>query len=183
MPVIVESKTPSELKDEWRTHPDLYKQLNREFKFEYDFAATNDNHLAPSYFTKQVSALDAESWFFPSIQIRPSGFLNPPFSMFKQFMAKASEQIRLAGDMFGEGVIVCLVKADAPETEWWRKNVLNKDQTMTIHEVRMLWPRLPYCNEEGKLMGIPMFPSCLIIMRPKPWHHTRWVNWRDYVDN
>ena len=176
MPVIVKSSTPIERKDEWRTLPELYKPLAEEFSFQYDFAASEQNALSHRYFTEENSALDAALWWTDRT-VPPFGWLNPPFSMFLEFMTKANEQIKLAGELFGYGAICCLVKADAPETKWWRNNVVDK-HGHTKHEVRYLYPRVPYLDHNGVQVPYCTFPSALVIMRPRPWRHTTWVKWQ-----
>lgn len=180
MPNIVQSSTPLDEKDEWRTLPELYQRLNREFKFGYDFAATKDNALAGLSFTKSISALDAMDWFFVvDNSVNATGFLNPPFSMAGEFLAKANEQIKTTARF--NPVIVCLVRADAPETDWWRSNVLDADGYVR-HEIRYLYPRLPYCKPDGTLATNVAWPSALIIMRQMPWNYVRWYNWKEYVN-
>ena len=183
------SNTPKEERDEWRTLPALYTALDKEFKFGYDFAATKENRLATVYFSKEKSelrernALETDKWFVfgnDVAYLNTSGFLNPPFSKIGEFLARASKEIVIAGKEFGNPVIVCLVKADSPEATWWRDNVLDSDGYIK-HEVRYLYPRLPYCNPNGEVKASPRFASALIIMRPTPWRHVRWVNWKQYA--
>ena len=176
MPVVIDSLTPKELKDEWCTLPALYERLDREFGFRYDFAATNENALSDNYFTKEKDALDSAAWFFNPMS-EPIGFLNPPFSMTYKFLAKAAEQIELAKLNYGYGLICCLVKAAAPETKWFRHHAIDK-HGVPKHELRYLYPRVPHVNHEGVVMKSNMFPSMLIIMRTNPWNHTTWVNWK-----
>ncbi len=57
-------------KHDWRTPKELFDRLNEEFGFEYDLAASDENHLCPSYYTKENSALNY-LWF-------GSCFCNPP---------------------------------------------------------------------------------------------------------
>ena len=107
----------------------------------------------------------------------PSGFLNPPFSRVGEFLARADEEIIIAGKEFRNPVIVCLVRADSPETLWWRDTVLDYEGFVR-HEIRYLYPRLPYCKPDGTVRKSPEWPSALIIMRPKPWRYVRWFNWK-----
>ena len=183
MPNIVESNTPPLEKDEWRTLPALYDWLDDEFGFGYDFAATDENSLATGRFTKERSALDSNDWFHFGTDVaylNTTGFLNPPFSQVGEFLAKANEQVLLAGEKFVKPVIVCLVRADAPETKWWRDNVLDSDGFIR-HEVRYLYPRLPYCDPSGEVRKNILWPSALVIMRPIPWRYVRWFNWKQNV--
>jgi phage N-6-adenine-methyltransferase len=173
------TSTPPGKKDEWRTHLDLFKALDSAFSFSYDFAATRANALAPRYFTRERSALGADNWWTDP-DAPPCGFLNPPFSLLKLFMIKAREQIGVAKQLFGYGTIVILCPADKPETEWWRTGIALDEDGIARNEVRYLYPRLPYMNEEGILKTSPHFPSALVIMRCTPWNYTRWVDWRTY---
>lgn len=179
------SRTPPGVKDEWRTLFELWMALDLEFKFEYDFAATDENALVAlnshvpdkkkRYFTRERSALDANCWWLNGVA--PSGFLNPPFSQLLPFARKAREQIALANHMFGTGVICFLCPADRPETEWWRTVTAVDEDGLTRNEVRWLWPRLPYPNAEGEMQGSPLFPSAVVVMRTTPWNYARWVHW------
>jgi len=176
MPVVTESLTPKELKDEWRTLPALYERLDREFHFDYDFAATEENALCKNFFTKENNALEATAWFNDHMS-QPIGFLNPPFSQTHEFLSKANEQIELASVTHGYGLICCLVRADAPETKWFRENALD-EYGRPKHELRYLYPRVPYVNHEGEIKNMNQFPSMLIIMRTNPWLNVHWVNWK-----
>ena len=176
MPIVTNSLTPKELKDEWRTLPHLYDRLDREFRFKYDFAATPDNALSSAYFTKENSALDIDRWFYND-RLDPIGFLNPPFSLAYEFLTKANEQVELAGAMYGYGLICCLVRADAPETKWFRENALD-EFGVPRHELRYLWPRVPYVNIDGETKNMNQFPSMLIIMRAKPYRLVFLENWK-----
>lgn len=184
------SRTPPGKKDEWRTLFELWVMLDLEFDFEYDFAATDENALVDRqyanwesrYFTREDSALDADSWWRDDAA-RPVGFLNPPFSLLLPFARKAVEQIERAWQLYGTGTICFLCPADRPETEWWRTLVGLDENGMTRNEIRYLYPRLPYTNEEGETQGSPLFPSALVILRTTPWHHARWINWRTLIES
>lgn len=52
--------TENEQKDSWRTPPALFKPLRRKYRFRYDMAASDANHLLPRYFTAEHSALDVD---------------------------------------------------------------------------------------------------------------------------
>lgn len=67
--------TENEQKDSWRTPPALFKPLRKAFKFRYDMAASDHNHLLPRYFTNEHSALDAD-WS----ELNGWKWCNPPYS-------------------------------------------------------------------------------------------------------
>lgn len=176
MPIVVDSLTPQQLKDEWRTLPHLYNRLDREFGFRYDFAATPENALSSTFFTKENSALDADTWFHNE-RIAPVGFLNPPFSQASEFLAMANDQVAKAHSTYSYALICCLVRADAPETKWFRHHALDKFGRPK-HELRYLYPRVSYVNAYGETKNMNQFPSMLIVMRSRPWNFVHWENWK-----
>lgn len=60
--------------EEWSTPDDLYAELNEEFGFVLDAAASHENAKCATYFTKVDDAL-AEDW----ARFGGPVFLNPPF--------------------------------------------------------------------------------------------------------
>lgn len=182
---ISSTSTPPGKNDEWRTLFEFWMALDMEFDFEYDFAATDENalvnrqyaHPELRYFTRERSALDADNWWRDP-DARPVGFLNPPFSMLLPFARKALEQLERAWQLFGTGTICFLCPADKPETEWWRTLTAIDENGMPQHEIRYLYPRLPYSNDEGEIKTSPHFPSAVVVLRTSSWHYTRWVNWQ-----
>lgn len=47
--------------DEWATPPDFFAELDREFRFNLDPCATDENHKCPRYFTREQNGL-AQEW-------------------------------------------------------------------------------------------------------------------------
>src|SRR5438105_4940256 len=58
---------------EWETPIELFRQLDQEFGFVLDAAATDDNHLCPFYLTEKEDGLLANWWSFDTV------FCNPPY--------------------------------------------------------------------------------------------------------
>lgn len=46
--------------DEWYTPQELFDNLNKEFNFDMDAAASDDHHLCPIYYTKETDGLKQE---------------------------------------------------------------------------------------------------------------------------
>jgi len=170
------STTPPEEKDEWRTEPVLFNLLDQEFNFQLDVAATDDNALCPVYFTKEQNALELPwaDWF----SAPPAIFCNPPFSQVGPFLLKGREEAAKGA------TCVFLVRADGLETVWWREGVLRKVYDhlyVPNYEIRFLSPRTNYYRPVvTKATGV-RFPSVVIVMRsytvldPKVF----WWNWKD----
>lgn len=58
--------------NEWETPEDLFKNLDKDFHFTLDPAATHKNHKCPKYFTVKENGL-THSWQGETV------FLNPPY--------------------------------------------------------------------------------------------------------
>jgi len=93
--------------DEWRTPPGLYARLDDLFGFTLDVAATDDNHLAPTWYTKQQNGL-TQPW---------SGRIygNPPYSDPSRWVLRAA----LAAGVGEAELIVMLLPVDT-STAWFR---------------------------------------------------------------
>lgn len=46
--------------DEWRTPPQLFNRLDKEFNFVADMAASHENHLCRLYYTQEVNSLSID---------------------------------------------------------------------------------------------------------------------------
>lgn len=162
MPVLVDSTTPDEDKDEWRTDPLLFELCNREFKFNLDVAASDENTLCDTWYTKEDNALK-RNWGM--VRQLTNVWCNPPFSLKHDFLQKGIEEHE-------KGVNCCfLVPADAPETSWWLHAAY--DTTYPVggtwlwrprFHVRNLRPRVNYYTPDGLHKKGNNRPSALIVM-------------------
>jgi phage N-6-adenine-methyltransferase len=74
-------------KDEWTTPQDLYDELDAEFGFTVDVAATAENAKCARYYDKKSNGL-AQSWQ------REVAFCNPPYSRSAPWIEKAYNDTR-----------------------------------------------------------------------------------------
>ncbi len=174
----VKTSPPSKA-DRWGTDRALVCKLAEELtqqEFDWDFAAEDRTNVAPnpdSYFGPDHTHLSkrdalAASWS----GVARIGFLNPPFTLLPQFVAKAYEE-RLKGVCT---VAVLPVKAEQP---WWHEFVSKAD------ELRFLKGRLRYIDPEtGQLGDSARFASCVVVfdgrkpvMAGGP--RVSWWSWRD----
>lgn len=143
--------------DEWCTPKWLFDELNNEFHFDVDAAATHNNHLCDGYFTKDNPSGDGLSldWY---CSIRKRFWLNPPYSKIGAFIKKAYEE-SLKG-----AIVVCLIPCRT-DTRYWHNYV------MQAHEIRLIMGRLkfenrslPSWNPDGNFKMSPApFPSCVVV--------------------
>lgn len=94
------------LSDEWQTPQWLFDELNKEFNFDIDLCATNENSKCDDYYDDYLREEVREH-----IKVWTCAFMNPPYSNPKSFIETAWEDSKHCK-------IVCLVKCD-PSTKWW----------------------------------------------------------------
>jgi phage N-6-adenine-methyltransferase len=140
----------SRASDEWETPDNLFKQLDDEFHFEMDAAATEENSKCKLFFDKELNALTCD-WGDPT-------FCNPPYSKIAAFMKKAYEESQKGK------TIVCLIPARTDTRQF-------HDYCMKASEIRLLKGRMKFDNRtlpswradgSHKKSGAT-FPSAIIV--------------------
>lgn len=149
--MTIQSNTAPRDKDSWRTPPELYAALDREFHFGGDVAASASNHLHHFYLTQSDDALSIENpWGFAF----QDGYVwcNPPYSDIMPWVRKAQQD-----DCDGVGVVM-LVPADV-SVGWFKQALID------VSEVRFITGgRLAFINPEtGKAAGGGRMGSMLLI--------------------
>lgn len=124
--------------DDWRTPPDLYNELNKEFNFDFD----------PSPFQSTFDGLIV-NW-------GKRCFCNPPYSKVEKFLKKAWFEIERGNTDF----VVFLVFANT-DTKWFHNYIYNKS------EIRFIKGRLKFIDLEGKFNNSAMRPSMIVILRKR----------------
>jgi phage N-6-adenine-methyltransferase len=127
---------------EWATPHDLFAELDREFSFTLDVAATQENAKCERFFTRKENGL-AQQW-------TGHAFCNPPYGReIGGWIAKAWE----SAESGACDVVVCLVPARV-DTAWWHDYCARG-------EVRFLRGRVRFGGAES---GAP-FPSAVVVFR------------------
>ena len=141
--------------DEWRTSGDLYRRLHDEFDFQHDAAASIDNALVSSFWTKEDNALK-QDWFS-----KKSVWCNPPYSQVASFVEKARSELDRALEMQLKWTCVLLLPSRT-DTRWFH-NHLYRGQNEIIRgiELRFLRGRLKF---SGAANSAP-FPSLVVVLR------------------
>jgi site-specific DNA-methyltransferase (adenine-specific) len=134
--------------NEWGTPHDTFDELNKEFNFTIDVAASKDNHKCERYYTKEQDGL-TQSWGGETV------FLNPPYGhQIKYWIKKAYEESQKPNTS-----VVLLIPART-DTSYWHDYIFNKA------EIRFIRGRLKFTNQENILNSAP-FPSAIVIFRGK----------------
>jgi len=149
--------------DEWSTPQSLFDALNDEFGFDIDAAASAENAKCPKWLGpgRRHPYNDAlkVAW---SLHQELTGFrgaiwLNPPYSLCREFVSQAAQEARMGA------TVVCLVPSRT-DTRWWHEHVWDaeKNQPRDGVEVRFIKGRLKF----GDSTNSAPFPSVIIVFRP-----------------
>ncbi|EGO9152543.1 DNA methylase [Escherichia coli] len=135
--------------DDWRTPYRLFRNLNHEYSFSLDGAATEHDALLPRF----TDDIHNQSWDGERV------FCNPPYSDTKTFLAKASEA----------DLAVFLIPY-RPHTTYWLRHIYSNNH---CHEIRILHRAvkyLPPAGHNGLVIRSP-FPSAIVIFKSESRKH------------
>ena len=139
--------------DEWQTPKWLFDQLDAEFHFQIDAAATSENTKCENLFRISKSTPNGSlghDWVWSDTSIWRRFFLNPPYSKIAAFMKKAYEE-SLKG-----ATVVCLIPCRT-DTRYWH------DYCMKASEIRLIKGRLKFTNQTIEKTSSATFPSCIVV--------------------
>lgn len=137
----------SSKRDDWSTPQDFFDELDKEFHFDLDPCADENNHKCETYFTKEQNGLK-HSWRGHTV------FCNPPYGKeISKWVQYAYEQSRLPNT-----TVVMLIAART-DTRYFHEYIYGKA------EVRFIKGRLKF---GGSTTSAP-FPSMVVIFRSGDW--------------
>ncbi|MEI7410081.1 phage N-6-adenine-methyltransferase [Pectobacterium aroidearum] len=155
------TKTPKEIRDLWRTPPEIFRALRCEFPFYLDVCASKSNALTTRFITEEIDCLNV-SWqrYFPA-HSSAYAWCNPPYSNPLPFIQKAAQEN--TDNSIG---VVMLLPADT-SVKWF------SEAAKTASEVRFITNgRLQFLNAgTGKPVNGNTKGSMLIIWHPWPRTH------------
>lgn len=124
--------------DEWETPQDLFDELDREFGFEIDVCATEQNHKCERFYDQEFDGL-AQDWQTMTV------WCNPPYSNISAWCKKCAEH---------NGIAVMLVPART-DTKWFHEYCYKKPNV----EIRFIKGRLKFGNSKNSAP----FPSMIVV--------------------
>ncbi len=130
---------------EWRTPPELFASLDREFHFTLDACATAENALCPRYFTEAENGLE-QDWSDERV------FMNPPYG--KEIYAW-TQKARISA---GLGALVVGLLPVSSDLSWWHEDVIGA-------ELRWIRGRVRF-GTDGPYRASGFFPSVVVIWKP-----------------
>lgn len=155
--------------DLWRTPPEVFETLNKEFVFFADTACTHENKLCHVGFTEENDSL-ADPWLvrlknsYPFIGSNAYVWCNPPYSNIKPWIEKAIE-----AQLDGLGVVMLLNQDTS--CGWFYKAL------QYVSEIRYITGsedeggkfsggRLAFIGEDGKPVSGNNKPQFILVFNP-----------------
>lgn len=131
----------------WETPPELFAELDREFRFTLDPCATAGTAKCPKYFTEDDDGL-SQSWAGHRV------FMNPPYGReIYGWTRKAREESE------GGVLVVGLLPASC-DLKWWHEDVSGGGA-----EVRFIRGRVRFLTG-GPYRASGFFASVVVVWRP-----------------
>jgi phage N-6-adenine-methyltransferase len=149
----------SSAKDDWQTPPELFAQLDAEFHFDVDVAASAENAQCDDWIADDdYGGALTGGWVSPRLVRAPVCWCNPPYSRGLQgkFIAKAASE-RLKGVTT---VMLIPARTDTKAFHRWIWDAETHQPRPGI-EVRFLPGRIKFV---GAKHGAP-FPSMIVVFR------------------
>lgn len=138
----------SSKKMDWCTPKQFFAELDREFHFVLDAAATEQTAKCARYYTPESDGL-AQSW-----NVGGAVFCNPPYGReIGKWVKKAHDEAMRGGD-----AIVLLIPART-DTSYFHDYIYRQA------EIRFIRGRLAFEDEDGNAAAPAPFPSMLVIYR------------------
>lgn len=137
----------SSKKMDYCTPQAFFDELNREFHFTLDAAATDKSAKCPAYFTPETDGLKSP-W-----NVAGGGpvFCNPPYGR------EVGKWVRKAYEEAQSGTTVVLLIPARTDTTYFHDYIYGKA------EIRFIRGRLRFTDEEGNAYAPAPFPSMVVI--------------------
>ena len=140
---MITSGLMSSLTDDWGTPKEFFKEINKEFSFQLDVCASNQNYKCERYYTESENGL-LQDW-------EQVNWCNPPYGR------AIGKWIEKAHNEHLKGKTTVLLIPSRTDTKWFHDYIYQK------HEIRFLKGRLKF--NDGK--NPAPFPSMIVIMKGK----------------
>lgn len=156
---LISSELSEDMKNSWGTDQRVFDTLNKEFKFDLDAAASDDNTKCRNWLTKEMNSLSVD-WSDRQALLGSQGkvknvWINPPYGrgMIKKFMNKCVEQK-------GKGVTSVMLVPATLDAQWLPINEISEIRIITGGRLTFIHP------ESGKPIAGNTKGSMLVIFRP-----------------
>jgi len=133
-------------KMDYRTPQWLYDELDQDFHFNLDAAASDKNALALAYYTREHDAL-VRDWY-----VHGSIFCNPPYGR------GIGRWVKKGFDEAMRGSTVVMLLASRTDTKWFHDYVLR-----AAHSIHFVKGRLTFRDQPAPAP----FPSVVVVFKGK----------------
>lgn len=138
----------SSVKMDWGTPKDFFRELDQEFHFGLDAAASPENAKCERYFTPEMDGLSCSWSGYGAV------FCNPPYGReIGKWVQKAYSEYA------SKGVTIVMLIPARTDTSYFHDYIYGKA------EIRFLRGRLKFEDENGGAMNPAPFPSMVVIFR------------------
>lgn len=132
---------------DWCTPQKTFDELNDEFNFTLDPAATSESAKCAKYYTPKNDGL-INTWAGNTV------FCNPPYGKeIGNWVKKAHDE------HYKHGATIVMLMPARTDTKYFHKYIYKKA------EIRFLKGRLKFTDEQGNVAGSAPFPSMVVIWR------------------
>jgi site-specific DNA-methyltransferase (adenine-specific) len=154
----------SKASDEWTTPDAFFAELHREFRFQWDAAATRGSakcgpycYFGPDHGTSDYRDALSQPWREYRHELVERLFCNPPYSQCAAFVSKAAAEAK-------HGATSVLLIPSRTDTRYWHAHVWDDVRHCPRPgvEVRFIKGRLKF----GQGKNSAPFPSVVVIFRP-----------------
>jgi len=152
--------------DTWRTPPEVFNTLNREFNFVADMAASEENRLCSIFFDDQMDSLSIQWAHEPVLQSNRSRYVwcNPPYSNPLPWVNKALEAQK-------DGLGVVMLLNDDKSVGWFARALIGVSEVRCIigdlkENGSYSSGRLGFLNSEGKPVNGNNKPQFILVFNP-----------------
>lgn len=168
---------------DWRTPPELFAALDRQFHFGLDAAASADSRLVENYlgpdhpFEYRQDAQSHELFWWHAAMQRPV-FINPPWSRAQLRATKdPSYDIAIwaetcARQAVDHGATVVGIFPASTQTKWWQGWI--RHGPYKAHEIREIPHRVTFLLPDGTTVGNAGGNTAVIIWQPNPGYRGDW---------
>jgi len=144
---MVGKATPVKGNNNWSTPQWFFDYFNKQYGFQVDLAANEDNTKCPNWIDETNNSLD-QNWS----ELRTWCWLNPPYGRdLKYWIEKAYYEMN-------KGAKICMLIPASVGTIYWEKYILNKVKT-----IYFIIGRVPFVLPDGTLKEGAMYDSAVII--------------------
>ena len=133
----------------WETPPQLFKQLDDEFHFTLDAAASHENFKVPAYYTADDDAL-AKSWKDEVV------YVFPPFNELRTWTEKAAYESQ------NNGATVVMLAPSFTETKWFHTWAVG-----TVHELRFVRGMVQFYESGEPRDTVFQSGVCVLVWMPR----------------